>query len=75
VANKCEHPEDDWEIDAEGMANHHFFKACVAKYQVTKDSTDVARAALQTILKAAITNRRGMQMISCGPCCNGLTIV
>ena len=66
VANKCEHPEDDWEVDAEGMASHRFFKACVATYQVTKDSTDIARASLQTILKAAIINRRGTHHTGAG---------
>lgn len=60
VACKCEHPEDDWEVDAEGMANHKFFKSCIGTYQVTKDSNDVARSCLQAILKAAISNRRGM---------------
>jgi hypothetical protein len=59
VACKCEHPEDDWEVDAEGMANHKFFKACIATYQITKDNNETARACLQAILKAAIANRRG----------------
>lgn len=61
VACKCEHPEDEWEVDAEGMANHKFFKACIATYQVTKDNNDVARSCLQAILKAAVSNRREEQ--------------
>lgn len=59
VACKCENPEDDWEVDAEGMANHKFFKACIGTYQITKDNNETARACLQAILKAAIANRRG----------------
>ncbi|KAL2205208.1 ras GEF [Sarocladium strictum] len=58
VACKCENPEDDWEVDAEGMANHKFFKACIGTYQITKDENETARACLQAILKAAIANRR-----------------
>ncbi|KAK0386412.1 hypothetical protein NLU13_6249 [Sarocladium strictum] len=61
VACKCEHPEDDWEVDAEGMANHKFFQACIGTYKITKDDSDTAKACLQSILKAAVANRREEQ--------------
>lgn len=59
VATKCEHPKDDWEVDAEAMAKHKYFEACIATYKVSTDTPEVARSCLQTILRAAVTHRRG----------------
>ncbi len=59
VACKCEIDEDDWEVDADGIAGHKVFKSCIGTYKVSSDKADVSRACLQTILKAAIAHRRG----------------
>jgi GTPase SAR1 family protein len=60
VANKCEHPRDEWAVDAEAMAKHKYFQACIATYQASTESPEVARSCLQTILRAAVTSRRGI---------------
>lgn len=59
VATKCEHPEDEWEVDAEAMAKHKYFQACIATYKVSTETPEVARACLQAILRAAVAHRRG----------------
>lgn len=59
VATKCEHPEKDWEVDAEAMANHKYFQACIATYKVSTETPKEARACLQAILRAAVSSRRG----------------
>lgn len=59
VANKCDVPEDDWDVDVDNMAKHRYFKQCLATYKISKDQPDVARACLQSILKAAVSHRRG----------------
>lgn len=68
VATKCEHPEDDWEVDAEAMANHKYFQACIATYKVSTEAPKEARACLQAILRAAVSYRRGItDGFSCTP--------
>lgn len=59
VATKCEHPQETWEVDAEAMANHKYFQACIATYQVSTEAPKEARACLQAILRAAVSYRRG----------------
>ena len=61
VASKCEHPQDQWEVDAENIANHRFFKACVTSFQVSNDTPEIARTCLQTMLKVAVQHRKGEQ--------------
>ncbi|KAF7562716.1 hypothetical protein G7046_g1415 [Stylonectria norvegica] len=58
VACKCENPEDDWEVDADQLASHKLFKSCVSAYKVSSEKPEVAKACLQTILRAAISHRR-----------------
>ncbi|EQK99480.1 Ras guanine nucleotide exchange factor [Ophiocordyceps sinensis CO18] len=58
VACKCDSPKDDWEVDADGFANHKVFKPCVASYKTSMDRPDISKACLQTILRAAIAQRR-----------------
>ncbi|KAF1732620.1 Ras guanine nucleotide exchange factor A [Beauveria bassiana] len=65
VACKCETDEDDWELDADGIANHKIFKSCIGTYKVSSGKADVSRSCLQAILKAAITYRKGMPAPSC----------
>lgn len=59
VACKCEADEDDWEVDADGIAGHKVFKSCIGTYKVSCHKAEVSRACLQAILKAAIAHRRG----------------
>lgn len=59
VACKCEDDEDDWEVDADGVASHKVFKSCIGTYKVSADKAEVSRACLQIILKAAIAHRKG----------------
>ncbi|KAJ4153889.1 hypothetical protein LMH87_010356 [Akanthomyces muscarius] len=58
VACKCEIDEDDWEVDADGIAGHKVFKSCIGAYKVSSDKPDISRGCLQAILKAAIAHRR-----------------
>ncbi|KAI5462208.1 ras guanine nucleotide exchange factor domain-containing protein [Mariannaea sp. PMI_226] len=58
VACKCENPEENWEVDAEGMANHQIFRSCVATYKLSSDKPEIARVCLHTTLRAAISHRR-----------------
>jgi hypothetical protein len=60
VACKCENPEDDWEVDAGGMEKHDLFKSCIGTCRVSANKPELARACLQTILRAAVAHRRGM---------------
>lgn len=59
VACKCETPEGEWQVNAEAMASHKFFKSCISTYKISSDDTEVAKACLHTILRAAIAHRRG----------------
>ncbi|CAM1504137.1 Fc.00g017280.m01.CDS01 [Cosmosporella sp. VM-42] len=58
VACKCENPEDDWEVNAEALANHKLFRSCVATYKVSVEKPEIARTCLHTIIRAAIAHRR-----------------
>ncbi|KAF4459829.1 hypothetical protein FALBO_13408 [Fusarium albosuccineum] len=58
VACKCETPEAQWQVNAEAIANHQLFKSCVSTYKITSDNSELARACLHTILRAAIAHRR-----------------
>ena len=60
VANKCEEPDDEWEVDADGLAGHTLFDQCTAKFKVSAKTPEIGRAAVQAILKAAIAHKRGM---------------
>lgn len=61
VATKCENPEDDWEVDADAMASHKYFQACLGMYKVSIETPEVGRACLQAILRAAVAHRRGIR--------------
>lgn len=51
---------EEWEIDADAMAKHKFFQACIGSYQLSTEMPEVARGCLQAILRAAVAHRRGM---------------
>ncbi|KAF4455984.1 hypothetical protein F53441_1797 [Fusarium austroafricanum] len=58
VACKCETPEAEWQVNAEAMASHQFFKSCVSTYKISSNDNEVAKTCLHTILRAAIAHRR-----------------
>ncbi|KAF5027557.1 hypothetical protein F66182_299 [Fusarium sp. NRRL 66182] len=58
VACKCETPETEWQVNAEAIAGHQFFKSCVSTYKISSDDTEVAKKCLHTILRAAMAHRR-----------------
>ncbi|KAF4997229.1 hypothetical protein FGRMN_4009 [Fusarium graminum] len=58
VACKCEIPEAEWQVNAEAMASHQFFKSCISTYKISSDDTEVAKTCLYTILRAAVAHRR-----------------
>lgn len=66
VACESDSPRDEWEINPESMAQHELFKPCIAAYQVSPETPEVARTCLQAILKAAIAHRKGSSP-RCGP--------
>ncbi|KAL6855254.1 hypothetical protein ACO1O0_006393 [Amphichorda felina] len=51
VATKCEHPEDEWEVDAEAMSNHKYFQACIATYKVSTETPEVAQENGETVAR------------------------
>lgn len=59
VANKCDTPDSVRQVDTQRVANHDFFKACVATYNISSSSPERARACLHTILRAVVANRKG----------------
>ncbi|KAL2753713.1 hypothetical protein ACRALDRAFT_2044057 [Sodiomyces alcalophilus JCM 7366] len=61
IANKCDTPDSVREVDTQLVANHEFFKACVATYNLSSDSTEKARACLHAIIRASVANRRDPQ--------------
>ncbi|KAK7429250.1 hypothetical protein QQZ08_004260 [Neonectria magnoliae] len=58
LACKCENPEQDWAVDPDALSNHPLFKTCIATYKVSLERPEIARNALNTILRAAITHKR-----------------
>ncbi|KAI9158378.1 Ras guanine nucleotide exchange factor A [Paramyrothecium foliicola] len=58
VACKCEHPIEEWVVDADGMTNHPFFKSCFASYKLMSNETETSRLCLQTIVGAAVAHRK-----------------
>ncbi|KAI8258958.1 hypothetical protein K4K58_002942 [Colletotrichum sp. SAR11_239] len=58
VANKCDHPESERQIDAARVANHEYFKSCVGQFNLSTSSPERARACLNAMLKAAIAYRK-----------------
>ncbi|KAH7366833.1 RasGEF domain-containing protein [Plectosphaerella cucumerina] len=61
VANKCDTPESIRQVDTQRVANHEYFKACVATYNLSSSSPERARACLHTVLRAAVANRKDPQ--------------
>lgn len=61
VANKCDTPDSVRQVDTQRVANHDFFKACVATYNISSSSPERARACLHTILRAVVANRKDPQ--------------
>ena len=59
VANKCENPEDEWEVDVQAMAEHKYFEACIATYRASVDNPEVSRACVHAIIRAAVAQRKG----------------
>ncbi|KJK91968.1 hypothetical protein H633G_04183 [Metarhizium anisopliae BRIP 53284] len=57
-ACKCDSPEDDWEVNADELANYHLFKSCVGQYKISIDRPDISQACLQAVIRAAVTHRR-----------------
>ncbi|GAB0136673.1 hypothetical protein EsDP_00004967 [Epichloe bromicola] len=57
-ACKCDNPEDDWEVNADELAKHRFFKPCIGQYKISIDKADVPRACLHGVVRAAIMHRR-----------------
>jgi len=43
----------------DGLANHNLFRACVDNFKISSNKPEHSRACLNTILRAAISNRRG----------------
>lgn len=58
VANKCENPEDEWEVDVQAMAEHKYFEACIATYRASVDNPEVSRACVHAIIRAAVAQRK-----------------
>ncbi|QPC66359.1 hypothetical protein HYE67_008590 [Fusarium culmorum] len=59
VACKCETPEAEWQVNAEAIASHTYFKSCVSTYKISStDDIEVAKTCLHTILRAAMAHRR-----------------
>lgn len=59
VANKCEQPDDEWEVDPDGMAAHKFFTQCLASYKISETNPEASRACLQAMLRGAVSHRKG----------------
>ncbi|PKS09753.1 hypothetical protein jhhlp_004374 [Lomentospora prolificans] len=59
VACKCDASENARQVDADGMANHDLFKACVANYNISSNKPEHSRACFNTILRTVIANRKG----------------
>ncbi|KAG8423295.1 hypothetical protein J3458_000200 [Metarhizium acridum] len=57
-ACKCDSPEDDWEVNADELANYHLFKSCVGQYKISIDRPDISQACLQAVIRAAVAHRR-----------------
>jgi hypothetical protein len=58
VACKCEHPMEEWVVDAEGMTDHPFFKSCFASYKLQSNDTETSRQCLQAVVGAAVAHRK-----------------
>ncbi|KAF9870156.1 ras guanyl-nucleotide exchange factor [Colletotrichum karsti] len=61
IANKCDHPETDRQVDAQRVASHEYFKSCVGQFSLSTSAPERARACLNTMLKAAIAYRKETQ--------------
>ncbi|TDZ65971.1 Ras guanine nucleotide exchange factor A [Colletotrichum trifolii] len=61
VANKCDQPESERQVDAQRVASHEYFKSCVGVFNLSTSSPERARACLNTMLKAAIACRKEAQ--------------
>ncbi|KAG5928195.1 hypothetical protein E4U42_001135 [Claviceps africana] len=57
-ACKCDHSEDDWDVNAKEIAKHHFFKSCVGQFQISSQELDAFRACLHSVVRAAILHKR-----------------
>ncbi|KAK1728097.1 hypothetical protein CaCOL14_000604 [Colletotrichum acutatum] len=61
VANKCDHPESERQVDSQRVASHEYFKSCVGMFNLSTSSPERARACLNTTLKASIAYRKESQ--------------
>ncbi|OAQ74310.1 aimless RasGEF [Pochonia chlamydosporia 170] len=57
-ACKCDCPEDDWEINADELANHQYFKPCIGQYKISIDRPDISKACIISVIRAAVMHRR-----------------
>ncbi|KAG6113714.1 hypothetical protein E4U14_001634 [Claviceps sp. LM454 group G7] len=57
-ACNCDHPEDDWDINADELANEPFFKSFVNHFRISTHGADVSRACLYSVVRAAIMHKR-----------------
>ncbi|KAL5630495.1 hypothetical protein BROUX41_000367 [Berkeleyomyces rouxiae] len=58
VACKSDRPQNCCEVNAQVMANHERFKACVDSFSSSSNHPEQARICLATILRAALQMRR-----------------
>ncbi|OLN95299.1 Ras guanine nucleotide exchange factor A 1 [Colletotrichum chlorophyti] len=66
IANKCDNPESDRQVDAQRVASHEYFQSCVGVFNLSTSSPERARACLNAMLKAAINYRRETQASESG---------
>ncbi|KAG9257398.1 RasGEF protein [Emericellopsis atlantica] len=57
VANKCETAEDDWHVDVDDLAKR-YYEVGIATYKASATKPEAARSCLQSILRAAVSQRR-----------------
>ncbi|KAG6288597.1 hypothetical protein E4U09_005478 [Claviceps aff. purpurea] len=57
-ACNCDHPEDDWDINADELAEQPFFKSFVNHFRISTHGADVSRACLYSVVRAAIMHKR-----------------
>ncbi|KAI6780377.1 uncharacterized protein J7T54_007226 [Emericellopsis cladophorae] len=57
VANKCETGEDSWHVDVDDLATR-YYEVGIATYKASSSKPEAARSCLQSILRAAVSQRR-----------------
>ncbi|KAG5997766.1 hypothetical protein E4U52_003000 [Claviceps spartinae] len=49
-ACNCDHPEDEWDINTDELANEPFFKSFVNHFRISTHGADVSRACLYSVI-------------------------